>query len=1233
MPLGAREILLTIRARDLASQTLGSIITGLAGFAAASGRADAAATRAARTQMAWGAAMTTVGIGLAAAGAAGVAAAVNWTKAATEYDRQAAKTLTQVDNLKVSLSDVKEVAKRVATEVGVPFDQLQAGLYDIFSSMNVTVPQAEALLTSFSKEAVAGQTSLQDAGRATISVMNAWKLPATDVNHVLDVQFQLVRKGVGTFGEFATTIGRAIPSSVRASQSFETLAGMLAFMTRNGMSAAMAATSAARALDTMSNPLVLERLGKMGINVKDASGNLLPMITIVGQLNDKLNGLPPPEKGAILNSLFKNAGNTIQARRFFDLALNNFPLLTQMVGDMGNATGVFEQSYETMANTTATKTQLMKNNWDVLKVTLGDALIPVVNWLIEELTSLVKWFNDLSPTTKKWIAWIFAATSALTLLVGVVVALAGLWLMLTAAAALAGVGLATVGAIVAVVVLVIIAIGVAIWAVIKYHKQIAAAFVTAWTASRDFFINLWNTIANFFEGIWNSIYNTVASWLRSTKNFFVSGWNAVANFFISLWNSIANFFIGIWNAIYNAIATALSSIQNFFTTVWNAIAGFFVSIWNSIYNAVSSALSSIWDTITSVFNTISDFFWKYWRLALAIFTLGLSLIWTQIYRWVHDNWDTITSVFNAIADFFTMIWNAIYGFFQMILTAIWNYLVSSFNAMYQTAITVWNQISGFFVMIWNAISLAFTVSVNAIVNFVTAAWNAFANANKILWTAVWNFFVSIWNSISNAFTAAINAIVTFATNAWNAFANANKIIWEGISAFFGVVWNAIKTTITTIVGDIVNGVQIAFNSLWNILKPIMDTLKNMLMTAWNNIWSGIKIACDVGVGLLKAAWEGIQNVMKSPVNWVIRYVINDGLLKVWNWAADLVHLGGAQPLGYIGGQYKEGGQIPGFGGGDRIPILAERGEMIVNKDSTARWGALLHMINQDKMPKFAGGGVAGGIGSVLGGAASILGDIGGAVKGTASNILGVAWDWARQGIGAGVSAMLAPIKALINGTLGTNTGEWKGLLGAIAKSPMDKIVDFIKGKEQDSYGTEGPASAGAMRWSSVFAAALKAAGENESWLQLGLQRLSQESGGNPNAINLWDANAAAGHPSKGLMQTIDSTFNAYAGPYRSRGIYDPFANIYAAIEYTQSRYGSLAAWGRPGGYASGLWNVPGDGNVMVHKGEMIVPATDADRIRSGPKQGGHTFNMTIHTNELDPRVHAADLGYELMRRI
>lgn len=74
----------------------------------------------------------------------------------------------------------------------------------------------------------------------------------------------------------------------------------------------------------------------------------------------------------------------------------------------------------------------------------------------------------------------------------------------------------------------------------------------------------------------------------------------------------------------------------------------------------------------------------------------------------------------------------------------------------------------------------------------------------------------------------------------------------------------------------------------------------------------------------------------------------------------------------------------------------------------------------------------------------------------------------------------------------------------------------------------------------------------------GIQRnIMRESSGNPSAINLWDSNAAAGHPSIGLLQVIQPTFDAYHVAGTSSDIYDPVANITAACNYAYQVYGSI----------------------------------------------------------------------------
>ena len=89
-----------------------------------------------------------------------------------------------------------------------------------------------------------------------------------------------------------------------------------------------------------------------------------------------------------------------------------------------------------------------------------------------------------------------------------------------------------------------------------------------------------------------------------------------------------------------------------------------------------------------------------------------------------------------------------------------------------------------------------------------------------------------------------------------------------------------------------------------------------------------------------------------------------------------------------------------------------------------------------------------------------------------------------------------------------------------------------------------------------------------------LYQISTESGGNPNAVNNWDVNAKHGDPSRGLLQTTGSTFLQYHVPGTSTDMFDGMANIAAAINYADHRYGPSLMSGSNGlgsghGYAMG----------------------------------------------------------------
>ncbi|HEX7994939.1 MAG TPA: transglycosylase SLT domain-containing protein [Streptosporangiaceae bacterium] len=255
----------------------------------------------------------------------------------------------------------------------------------------------------------------------------------------------------------------------------------------------------------------------------------------------------------------------------------------------------------------------------------------------------------------------------------------------------------------------------------------------------------------------------------------------------------------------------------------------------------------------------------------------------------------------------------------------------------------------------------------------------------------------------------------------------------------------------------------------------------------------------------------------------------------------------------------------GTAGRDSVPIMAMPGELVV-PTRMVQSGAVDHL--RGSIPGFAGGGI---VGSYSDGVPGLTGFIGRENKAT--------------------------IKAIENATAAA------------------VFATLRAGSRGGSFG------AGVARWRPDVLTVLGMLGLPYADAPTVLSQLQTESGGNPYAINLTDINAQNGDPSRGLMQTIMSTFLAYAGPFRGRSIYDPMANIYAGVNYAIHRYGNpgwLSVLGHGHGYDQGGWLPTGPSIAINNTGrpEQVIPPG------RGRAPGG---DIHVHIHAM-PLATKADIG-------
>lgn len=564
-----------------------------------------------------------------------------------------------------------------------------------------------------------------------------------------------------------------------------------------------------------------------------------------GALQKVMQGMATTkDEGGNLNLLLEELGiNGIRQGDSLKRLANATGLMTEMT-DLANKSWSENAALSKEANTryatTASRIQILKNKITDVMITIGNALLPVINKLIDKMDD-VNWDAVAGKIVSK-VQWVIDNFDKVKVALGI---LAGAF----AAFKIGGFITTISGAV----------------------KEVKTLYSVLEKAGK-------------FEGL-SKIFATFKS------GGFIAGIKAIGTSISGAFSGAAAA-IGVSSGVLLAIIAVIALVVGAFVTLWKTndkFRGKITEIWSQIKGTISGFCDGIVERINSLgfnFSSITEVIsaiWKQFCNLLAPIFVG---VFQHIQIILSTTLDTILGIVDFFIALFSGDWQGCWTAIQNIFSTIWSGLVSWFKNILNTLKGVadvvlgwfgtswsecWSKIKEFFVNTWSNIKSFFTNTTSSIKtgfsNFINNVVNWFAQ----LPSRIWSFITNVANSIA-----------TWGVNLWNKAKEIGANFVNGIVNFFKKLPYYIGFCIGFVIGKIILFGQ----KLWNFatvtvpqfIGKVVDWFKQLPSKIWT--WL-MNTAVKIG------QWgTNVYNKMKSAASKAINATVNFFKTlpsKVWNW--------------------------------------------------------------------------------------------------------------------------------------------------------------------------------------------------------------------------------------------------------------------------------------------------------------------------------------------------------------
>lgn len=400
-------------------------------------------------------------------------------------------------------------------------------------------------------------------------------------------------------------------------------------------------------------------IGDTNVAIVDVNGNYRDMTDILADVEKATEGMTQAERDMALSSVWGT-----EALKGVNMAFEaGVPKIREFEEGIRSSDGAASEMYDTMQNNLQGAIDNMKSAFEGLLITIGQRLIPIFQSLVEGITNVFTWFNNLNPAIQNVIIGVggfLAILGPLLLIVGNVIifivklstSISALVTFFSAGGAGAGILSAAIGAlsgpigIAIAAITALIAVGVLLY---NNWDTIKAKCSEVWNSIKETVTTAWNNIKASTSEVWNNITSTLSNTWNAIKTVATTVWNAIKSVIQTVWDTIKSVVTTGANAVKSVVTTSFNAVKSVVTTIWNSIKTVIQTAWNGIKSVVSTGANLVRSTISSVFSTLTNIMTAPFKAAQSVISGILGGI-TSAINSVTSGIKKVTSMFRMVED-------------------------------------------------------------------------------------------------------------------------------------------------------------------------------------------------------------------------------------------------------------------------------------------------------------------------------------------------------------------------------------------------------------------------------------------------------------------------------------------------------------------------------------------------------------------------------------------------------